>query len=864
MSPTPPDRPKLGARHRLLLALERFSRGHYGVVFAIALVLAVAGGWLGSRLEIESDILDLIPRGNRQVDGFKDAVAHFGSASDLVVLLEAGPGEGPDELEEFADKFAERLEALESLVDAVEYRVDPGEDFLDLFYDNALLYLPPERLDELRARLTDEAIRRRVAENRLSLSSPTSTFTQDLMVNDPLDLMPLLFKPAAGSLGHLKVDLTDGYYLAADGQALIMLVKPTGAWQDLDFDRRLMEALRAAEARVREMREVGEPRIDSKVRYTGRYAIAVEEAGSVRQDIRFNLLFSLAAVSALYWICYRRFAALLYSSVPLLVGQALTFGLAFFFLRSLNASSSAFTALLMGLGTDFVIVMYARYVEERRLGRTLGQATELMVGETGLGVFTGAITSAGTFYAMCISEFRGLKDLGFLIGSGILVCAVAIVFLVPAMIKWNEGVRRRKVESVHKLYVQSFLVERLIPFSARHRAATIALVAGASLACAFVSFGGFFVDGWPALEFDDTIQVLRSNRSQAYKVQREMAQRFGASPSYMMVIVEAAGDDEALARTEQVEQRLQPFLESGVVSGHDSILSYVPPRSRQIEVLRARDAASADAFDPRRIRATFLDALEQNGFAAAPFELFLGRMERFLSPRRPIALEDLERRGLARLTERYVEREAGRTRIVTYLSTSEERWKREPPPGLVEDLTLGDENVIVTGTNIVSREFRRIFNREAPRAVLLGLAVVFGLLLVDFRSLKLTTIALSQLLSGVLLMLGAMKLLDIHLNYVNAFVATMILGVGIDYSIHLVHRMSLTGGRVEAGLLETGKAVVIAALTNIAAFGTLTLGNYPALRSFGKVALIGSLTCLATALTLVPAVMARKPESPER
>ncbi len=49
----------------------------------------------------------------------------------------------------------------------------------------------------------------------------------------------------------------------------------------------------------------------------------------------------------------------------------------------------------------------------------------------------------------------------------------------------------------------------------------------------------------------------------------------------------------------------------------------------------------------------------------------------------------------------------------------------------------------------------------------------------------------------------------------------------------------------------------MAALTNIAGFGTLTLGNYPALRSFGTVALFGSITCLFTALTLVPALMAR-------
>jgi predicted RND superfamily exporter protein len=118
-----------------------------------------------------------------------------------------------------------------------------------------------------------------------------------------------------------------------------------------------------------------------------------------------------------------------------------------------------------------------------------------------------------------------------------------------------------------------------------------------------------------------------------------------------------------------------------------------------------------------------------------------------------------------------------------------------------------------------------------------------------------------QLICGVVMMLGAMKLAGIRLNYVNSFVSTMILGVGIDYSIHLVHRMHLTRGKVEPGLLETGKAVVMAALTNMAGFGTLTLGNYPAMISFGKVALIGSITCLFTSLTLVPALMAR-PDDP--
>jgi hypothetical protein len=126
----------------------------------------------------------------------------------------------------------------------------------------------------------------------------------------------------------------------------------------------------------------------------------------------------------------------------------------------------------------------------------------------------------------------------------------------------------------------------------------------------------------------------------------------------------------------------------------------------------------------------------------------------------------------------------------------------------------------------------------------------------------LTAIALAQLVSGVLLMLGGMKLLGMHINYANSFVATMIMGVGIDYAIHLVHRLQRNGGVVDEGVIETGKGVALAAATNVAGFGTLAFGNYPAMRSVGIVALIGSLTCLLTALTLVPALMARLEAAP--
>ena len=850
MSSDSSGNPQFGGRHRLLLRVERFGRRHYLIVFVMAALALAAGGFFGSKLKLESNVLALIPEGNRQVDTLKEALNDFGSIDYLMVLLEAADDNSQDSLEDFSDVLAERLSAETELIEYVEHRFALDESFLELFYDNALLFLPPEKLADVAAKLEDEAIRRQVQETRLHLSNPAAILLDDPQRADPLGLMPLFLDRLQSNRNVLQIDVSDGYYLSRDRKLLIMLVKPTGPSQDIDFDERLLQAVRQAETDSRdEIHERdGADALTPSVHYGGNYAVAVDEADLIREDVSRNLILSLLAVSMLYWLCYRRFAALLYSSVPLLVGQALTFGLAFLVLQSLNASSSAFTALLMGLGTDFVIVIYARYVEERRAGRTLAQATERMIGETGLGVFTGAITSAGTFYAMCISQFRGLRDLGFLIGSGILLCAVAILFMLPAMITWNEGVRKRKVDSVKKLHLQSFLLEHLIPLSVRYRKTVITLIVIATLG-----------SGWLAtrLEFDDSIKALRSNKSAAYQVQKRITDRFGAALSYMMAIVEAPTHDEALALTQKVEDRLQPFVEDGTVGSYDSVLAYLPGETQQREVLQAVAASPAE-FDAERVKSTFLSELDKQRMNPAAFDEFLGRLDRFLGPEQPLRLQDLENRGLDRLLGRYVRSDEGRVRIVTYVFLADARWKRQPPPGFVNALTGDDARIVITGTNVVSKEFRRIFSREAPRAVALGLVVVFVLLWIDFRSLRLTSIALAQLVCGVIMMLGMMRVLDVPLNYVNAFVATMILGVGIDYSIHIVHRFTLSDGLVEEGLLETGKAVVMAALTNIAGFGTLWFGNYPALRSFGQVALIGSLTCLLTALTLVPAIMGRQ------
>ncbi len=854
-----------GIKQGLFLRIEEFARRRYRLVFLISLLLVLLSLLLGSRLSLDGDILNLAPRNNRVVNTFREALQDFGSLDFLLVLVKAREGQTTDELQGFADVLAERLQKVPS-IRYVEHKIDTSGPFFAFFRRNQTLFLPPDTIPELAGKFTDAAIHERVRENQRQLTGPSSFLLKQVLEQDPFLISPLLVEAVLRSKGPLKFDLNGGYYLSRDGTALLVIAKPIKPAQDVAFDKRLLAEVRATVAGASrdyeaELREAGpgfggnggdgagedaEVLKAPEVSYGGGYAIALEDGDLIRQDMQWNGPLSFFAIVILYYICYRRFGAILYSSVPLVVGQCLTLAVAYLFLRNLNSATTGFTAMLMGLGTDFTIVMYARYVEERVRGRSLAEALRLMMGVSAFGVFTGAITSAGTFYSMCITEYKGLKDFGFLVGSGILICMVAILFLLPAMIAWNEG-RRRRTDVSKKLYLHSFGVERIMTWSTRH---PLPVVAVSVLVTAVTGYYAWNV------EFSDDVQDLRSAKNRGIIVQKEIARRFGASFNPMMVICRAPDLDTLMQKNRAVNHRLEELKKNGVLLGYESISTYLPPRQDQEAVIRALRQGAGGPFNLGRIERTFRAALRQNGFREGIYDDYLEALPATLRPERPIGLEDLKTAGLERFVSRYVRQDDDEGyRSVTYLFPADPRAKRVAPPALVRALDRPREGIELTGINIASTEMRRLFKRDAWRAVILGLIVVTVLLWLDFRSLWLTTLANIQVLTGVVWMLGAMQMLHIKMNFVNAFVTTMILGVGIDYGIHIIHRISQEGLSNPTGLLETGKAVVMAALTNVAGFGTVGLSNYPGLASMGIVSVIGSVTCLITALTALPALL---------
>jgi predicted RND superfamily exporter protein len=182
-------------------------------------------------------------------------------------------------------------------------------------------------------------------------------------------------------------------------------------------------------------------------------------------------------------------------------------------------------------------------------------------------------------------------------------------------------------------------------------------------------------------------------------------------------------------------------------------------------------------------------------------------------------------------------------------------WRRDAPEALAEVVNKHPEAVL-TGTNVVSAELRRIVWSDAARAAILGTIIVFLLMWADLGSPLRSLLALLPLGVGMVWMLGAMALLGLRVNFMNIFVLTMIIGIGVDYGVHLLHRWYESGGDPEA-LSETSKAIAVAAFTTMVGFGSLVLSHFPGLRSVGGAAILGALSTAVVSITVLPVVLSR-------
>lgn len=823
---------------RIARTLSKLAINRSWTVLGGAALLAVAAVLAATKLTFDPDLLNLIPRNNRQVNDFKHVLLEMGTIDQHIVVVQLPAGADPGEFSPLIEDLASSYEALPEVA-GIEYKIPNPVDLIGAILPRAMLLLTPEQLELVGEKLTDRGIHDSIARNAALLQTPQGMAVKPLVQYDPFNLLPVFLNKFKAAGGGLKIDLNSGYYMSSDHTMVLLLVKPKRPAQDLPFAQRLVAGAERIEAAAlkkfhREYPASAMPRVG----HTGTYSVALEDAELIKKDVVANVVFSVVGVLLLFLYAFRRPASLAYAGVPMGLAILITAGLAALVLHRLSFSSTTFAALIAGLGVDFITVLYARYVDERNRGASMEDGLFSMLRRTLPGVSAAAVTTAATFYAYMACDFRGMSELGFLTATGIVIFFFCVIFLLPALIVVTERGRAHPP----RLFLHSFGSNRLIDLTLRNRKKVLLFWGVALVLCAISA---------TRIRFSDNVENLRSKGNKAAALQSAVTTKFGQSFSFMMFAVEGPDLDTALTRTYSALPRLDDLVSRKVIGSYQSIATFLPPRSQQLKTIERLRADPR--FDSQRIHASFVAALTENGFRPEAYDEFWPLFERALRPEEPVTLDTIGDPTLHSLLERFVKKGAsGGTMSVTYLSPPDGDWGRELSPEL---MTLSDTG-IVTGVNVVTTVLRQIVRRDAIRSTLLGFAGVFILFTILFRSLKQALLVFVPFVAGAIGMLGLMALFGLEFNFINVYVGLFLVGVATDYAIYMMNRYREDPATFAVNAGGTGKAVLMAALTSILGFGSFAISHYPGLRSIGYASTFGLVISCLAALTLLPALLA--------
>src|SRR5881409_1964470 len=512
---------------RILDALAELCLRRSKQIILIAGIVAIAAVIAASRLTFDPDLLNLIPQKNKQVNDFRKVLRDMGTIDYHIVIVNLPPGRDVQDYETLIESIAEGYRKNPRIED-VTYRIPNPLDFVEVILPRALMFLTPAELNEVAAKLSDAGIRESVARNRALLQTPQAFALKQLVQYDPFNLAPIFIRKFQSAGGGFNIDTSSGYYVSADHTTLLMLMKPKRPAQDVPFAQQLRAegAKIEADALKKFHKEAPRDLPMPKIEHSGGYEIAVGDADLIRQDVIINVLGSFFGVLALFLYAFRRAASVGYAGAPLALGLAVTFGMAGIVYGVLSQASAGFAALLAGLGIDFITVLYGRYVDERNRGTELPDAIRTIMRTTMPGVFVAAITTAGTFYAFLATDFRGMTQLGFLTGTGILLFLLCVLFLLPALIVFSE---RKEHWRAPKLYLHSFGAGRIIDVSLASPKTTVIVWIMAIAVCGVLA---------TRIHFSDDIQDLRAKGNVGVINQARVTQKFGQSFDFMMYVCE--------------------------------------------------------------------------------------------------------------------------------------------------------------------------------------------------------------------------------------------------------------------------------------------------------------------------------------
>lgn len=772
-----------------LLLCRFIHRLHYypKTILGVTTIITLLSIWSISQLKWQPQLLQLFSEdtpSRLEAERFEDEYGGFG----MLTVISQNPEPQPNIA--FLKHLAHKLQHQ---VHFAEFETESS-----FFEKNKLLYINLKDLESIQDRIYQGIHKSTMRANPFII--PLVENPQDSFQNQALQFKDLQAKYADKLIPYLG---------SPDQKTLVLRLYPKHDITNLAQNQKLYES-------VQNLVKIYQPS-GSKVSYTGGILENIQNQELVSEEISSSIqLAVLFILGGLLIFFYRQPMIPLLATFPIILAMSWTLGLAALIYGKVNLITLVLGVILIGVGTDSIIHLLARYGEERRKGLGPFIAFENIILETGPTITISTFTTAIGFISLRFLSFEGLKEFGTLAALALILSWLSSMIVFPAVLLLLQ---RTQAFKVYGSAIRNHLQFEKRPLQSWKFYILLTLVV--FVISAQVKF---------PVEFDQNLEHIGFTTD--HQESDKLLKKLGLDmPSPAIFRVSGSQD-----RIELTEKLLELSRREGSLIHKIQSLENVLPNHQEdkIEVLDE----IRDLLKPGIMKKLNGETLENARLIQNSIQLS------------PLSLTDLPISFKKKFQGR--NHSIGEYLFVFPKHNTNEGLLNRQFAAEVRKIKLNSSQLYSTGKSILIADFLETTIPQLSEAITWALIGIFLLLILETTVKDAITVIFCVVLSlcfGIVII----QWFQVPITPLNIFIYPLIIGYCFDGALHIHQRYREEAtGSLPFVMRRTGSAVVAAILTTSAGFLGFALSDHPGLQNIGVFALLGTLCSLISALIILP------------
>jgi len=817
-------------------------------------VLFAFFGFFAAQLHLEEDINKLMPSSKNEDGTTKLAFADLKIKDKVFLLFE---GKNTEKLIEVCDEFVDSLlmrDSVSQTVGDVFYRLDEDllPDGIDYLTEHLPAYIDTSAYARFDTLLTREHFIRQMQQNREDLTGEFGEMFPELIQMDPMGMRNVLadqLEPLTSAAGSYKT--IDGHFFVPDSTVCVAFITPRYSSTNTGQGSAMFYLLNT------QIEQFAQQHPEVDISYHGTPASGFYNSTQIKHDLTTTIAGALLLVLVFLLVCFRRWDTIPLLLLPVVFGTL--FGLAMMYWLK-----GEFSLLALGIGGVVLGVALSYVLHVLTHHQFVGDMEQLLRDQV-KPVLLGCLTTIGSFAGLLFVKTDLLRDFGLFAAFAILGTTLFSLAYLPQLLKEKVKVNSEKFATAQPssfFLLPSSLVN--YPFDRKKPLIVVILLIIVVCIGAFIVGGTRFDADMHNLGYDHPMtehseQLLRAktytnDKAASKREKSELAsipECEQARPQVKTKYFASQGRtmEEAIDNFALLDHKLDSLERLDLVKSYTHTNQIFVPLHQQQERIDAwKRYWTAERL--AQVRQLIAGTAPQAGMNADAFEPFFEAATRDYQPDALYDASIIPTGYQSTLTEQSY---GGDYLVFTSVRCLNDSVRSSESDYMrICDAIAKEPHLLVLDTYYYTTDTLREMSEDFNLLQWLSMIFVLIVLWLSFHfNIRHTLLAFAPILLSWLIVLGVMVLFDMQFNLISIIISTFIFGIGVDYSIFIMH--GLIGS--EKNLLHYHKtAILLSAVVLITTVSSMLIARHPAIRSVGFTTLVGLLAAVILSYILQPAI----------